>query len=243
MQDIPVLSAEKFFVCLKEGVIPSGPYIVDEEVSIYGFNQNTGEKLELDEDVNLGEGIFKKIVNIHDVIFKKEFDFGKSNFEYVINVGCIFEKNVKFSDSIFKTSFSFSNSEFLEYTHLNDSTFNRITFNKASFKKQVSLDNSLIRSLSFGSATFREDVNLSNAIVMQGVSFFDVNFACLSVGKNPAIGWLYEKSLKGISYSLKDACEMCGHSQPLEGWYKEKYEVMGNTTYYWKFYSHLNRLD
>jgi hypothetical protein len=243
MQDIPVLSAEKFFVCLKEGVIPSGPYIVDEEVSIYGFDQDTGEKLELNEDVNLGEGIFRKKVNIHDVIFKKEFNFGKSNFEYVTNIGCIFEDNVIFSDSIFKTSFSFSKSKIFEYTYFNNSTFNRITFNRSSFEKQVSLDDSLIRSLSFGSATFKEDISLSSVIVMQGVSFYDVDFSFLSVGKNPAIGWLYEKSLKGILYSLKDACEMCGHSQPLAGWRKEKYEVMGNTTYYWKFDNHLNRLD
>ncbi len=73
----------------------------------------------------------------------------------------------------------------------------------------------------FQNSVFESALLLSSARFISEVSFDGFKFEILKVGGNPALGWLYEKKKHGVIYSLEDACEMCGHSSPLEGWLHE----------------------
>ncbi len=131
-----ILSAEKFISCLMKGDLPNVPYIVNDEVSLFGWNSEEEERLVISEAIDLGEGIFNDSVNIYDVVFKSSFDFGKSNFKGGTNINSIFDDVVNFCCATFDMSFSFSSSVFNEEVSLGDATFfGHLIFNNAVFKK------------------------------------------------------------------------------------------------------------
>lgn len=233
MQKPQLLSAEKFLVCLKEGVIPSGPYMVEEEVKISG-NSPDDERLVVSEPVDLKEGTFSKMFDMRNVIFESGFTFGNAEFLDFASIDCIFKSHVSFSYSKFKVGLRYLGSTFENKVGMNDAYFDYLSFENATFFDDVNFNSCTVRVVSFESAVFKRNVNLSSAAFVDQISFDEARFELLSVGSNPGVGWLYEKTKQGVLYSLEDACEMCGHTRPLKSWIYEESEKCGRVERYWK---------
>lgn len=240
MADSRELSADDFISRLKEGNLPSEPYSVSEPIYFLGYDEETDTQVEITKPINLGNGRFLSRFDILRVTFKGEFDFGSAIFEEAVHIGGEFESEIKFTMSKFEKFLALSSGHFNGRIDLGEAYFNRLVFYGGDFAQDLNFDKCVARSVSFQKSKFHAVVDLCQSVFIDGISFHIGSVNKLRAGSNPAVGWLYSNEINGVEYSLKDACEMCGHSKPLEGWYLDTYEVMGREHTRWKLHKHLD---
>lgn len=233
MTALEKLSAREFITRMENNNLPSRPYIVDEEVRLYGSNESPEKEYVIRSPVSLKGATFTKRIAICDVKFACEFDFKDASFRENVNISCEFEDVVNFTAAKFCNDI-YLNSFFYDYVSLGWAFFRYLSFNRSRASGKFDFEGATALDVNFSKAAFDSGLYLG-AARFRNIDFEDVTFSELNVGANPAIGWLYTNSLQGVSYSLEDACEMCGHSRPLEGWVRVKREIMGREYMHWKF--------
>jgi len=208
------ISSEKFLDLLVNGVMPVGPYVVEGRVE-------------------LGATVFEADICFGEGTFEGHFDFSRTTFNGLVDLGqSRFLNSVDFTKSKFEKNVSFSDSRFLSYIDFSWASFHTADFGKSVFEKSIEFSESRFESdVSLGSAVFEGSrFELGQSLFGSRLDLNSAKFWCNSVsldtakidklilGRNPAIGWLFVQYQRGYEYTLEDACEMCGHSRPLNGW-------------------------